>query len=239
MVLGDICTRACRFCAVRAGEPAAPDPTEPERLAEAVAAMGVGYAVITAVARDDLPDEGAGHFARCVRAIQAASPGVKVEVLPADFHARPELIESLCAAGVAVYNHNLETVRRLAPEVRWGADYDRSLRVLRTVRDRGPDVLRKSGLMVGLGETYDEVLRAFEDLLEAGCQLLTVGQYLQPGPDKLPVQRYWHPEEFLALAEEARGMGFLAVAAGPLVRSSFRASSLYNRAIARLGTART
>jgi len=197
--------------------------------------MGLNHVVITAVARDDLPDEGAEQFARCVAAVRAALPEATVEVLPADLHAREHLIDKVLDAGVHVYNHNVETVRRLSRLVRPQADYDRSLEVLRVVSRLAPAVIRKSGLMVGLGETYEEVLWTLSDLLEAGCQVVTIGQYLRPGPENLPVARYWHPEEFEDLARRALEMGFLAVAAGPLVRSSFDAGSLYRRALQAAG----
>lgn len=230
MILGDTCTRACKFCAVNHGKPAAPDSTEPQRLAEAVAELGVQYAVITSVTRDDLPDEGAGHFTQCVEAVRQRCPQVQVEVLPADLHARPELIERICQSGIVVYNHNIETVRRLTPQVRSAADYDRSLRVFQVARQVAPQVLRKSGLIIGLGETLDEILATMRDLLRAGCQILTVGQYLQPGPANLPVARYWTPEEFDEIGRQAIEMGFLAVASAPLVRSSYRAGLLYQQA---------
>lgn len=230
MILGDTCTRACRFCAVKHGRPCAPDEGEPKRLADAVAELGVHYAVITSVTRDDLPDEGAAHFVRCVEAVRQRSAGIQVEVLPADLHARAELIEPICASGIVVYNHNVETVRRLTPQVRSAADYDRSLQVFRVARQVAPQVLRKSGLIIGLGETFDEIVATLQDLLEAGCQILTIGQYLQPGPDNLPVDRYWTPDEFDELGRKALDMGFLAVASAPLVRSSYRASLLYTQA---------
>lgn len=230
MILGDTCTRACKFCAVGHGKPSAPDTTEPQRLAEAVAELGVHYAVITSVTRDDLPDEGAGHFAACVQAVRQRMPDLLVEVLPADLHARGELIEAICRSGIVVYNHNIETVRRLTPLVRSAADYGRSLRVFEVARQVAPHVLRKSGIILGLGETWDEIVQTMQDLLAAGCQILTVGQYLQPGPDNLPVEKYWTPDEFDEIGHKALEMGFLAAASAPLVRSSYRASLLYQQA---------
>lgn len=230
MILGETCTRACRFCAVGHGKPSAPDATEPQRLADAVAELGVTYVVITSVTRDDLPDEGAYHFVRCVEAVRLRATGIQVEVLPADLHARSELIDAICRSGIVVYNHNIETVRRLTPQVRSAADYDRSLRVFEVARQVAPHVLRKSGIIIGMGETRDEILATMQDLLKAGCQILTIGQYLQPGPDNLPVERYWRPEEFDDLGGQALDMGFAAVASAPLVRSSYRASLLYQQA---------
>jgi lipoyl synthase len=230
MILGDTCTRACKFCAVRHGQPSPPDATEPQRLADAVAQLGIAYAVITSVTRDDLPDEGAGHFARCIEAVRRRVPGILIEVLPADLHARGDLIDTICRAGIVVYNHNIETVRRLTPRVRSAADYERSLRVFELAGQVAPHVLRKSGIIIGMGETRDEILATLQDLRQAGCQILTIGQYLQPGPDNLPVDRYWTPEEFDDLGRQALDMGFLAVASAPLVRSSYKASLLYQQA---------
>lgn len=230
MILGDTCTRACKFCAVCHGRPQPPAESEPQRLAEAVATLGVHYAVITSVTRDDLPDEGAAHFVRCVEAVRQRVPAIQVEVLPADLHARPELVESICRAGIVVYNHNIETVRRLTPLVRSAADYERSLRVFEVARQVAPQILRKSGIILGLGEAFDEIVETMRDLLAAGCQILTVGQYLQPGPDNLPVAKYWTPEEFDEIGRKALEMGFAAVASAPLVRSSYRASLLYQQA---------
>jgi len=227
MILGDRCTRRCRFCAVTTARPGPPAADEPERLAAAVRSLGLRHVVITAVARDDLADEGAGHFAACVRAVRSASPESTIEVLPADFHARREPIATLCDAAPDVYNHNLETVERLTPAVRPQAGYRRSLEVLRTVRRLCPQMITKSGLMVGLGETSDELRRTFTDLREAGCDVITIGQYLQPSGRLLPVARYYRPEEFEALAEEARAAGFAGVACGPFVRSSYDAGEVY------------
>jgi lipoic acid synthetase len=234
MILGDTCTRTCRFCAVRHGRPLPPDDTEPQRLADAVAGLGLGYAVITSVTRDDLPDGGAGHFVACIEAVRQRVPDIEVEVLPPDLHARVELIEPICAAGIVVYNHNVETIRRLTPVVRSAADYERSLRVFEIVGRAAPRVLRKSGIIIGLGETRDEIVETMRDLLEAGCQILTIGQYLQPGPDNLEVAKYWTPREFDEIGLQALAMGFLAAASGPLVRSSYRAGMLYVEAKGRV-----
>jgi lipoyl synthase len=255
MILGDRCTRACRFCAVRTARPEPLVPDEPARLAEAAAKLGLRHVVITAVARDDLPDEGAGQFAACVRAVRQRVPAATVEVLPADFHARPELIATVCEAGPDVYNHNLETVERLTPVVRPQAKYRRSLEVLRRVKsmsqsstvrhqlsvvscqssveEHRPAIATKSGLMVGLGETHDELRQTLEDLRAAGCEIVTVGQYLQPSPRHAPVERFYEPAEFEALADLGRQLGFTGVAAGPFVRSSYNASEMFEQACTR------
>jgi len=228
MILGATCTRRCHYCAV---ETARPDPVaedEPDRLAEAVARLNLRHVVITAVARDDLNDEGAGHFARCVSAIRDRCRETTVEVLPADFHARRDCIQVLCDAGPELYNHNIEMVERLTPKLRPQGKYRRSLDVLRIVKDLAPGLIAKSGLMVGLGETRAELTRTFHDLRDVGCDVLTIGQYLQPTRDgHAPVERYYPPEEFDELAEEARSLGFLSVASGPFVRSSYNAEEVF------------
>jgi lipoic acid synthetase len=212
-------------------ETARPDPPtvdEPDRLADAVARLALRHVVITAVARDDLHDEGAGHFARCVRAIHLACPTTTVEVLPADFHARPECIQLLCEAAPELYNHNLEMVERLTPQYRPQGKYRRSLDVLRIAKEIAPQILTKSGLMVGLGETAEEIHQAFRDLRSVGCDVLTAGQYLQPTLDRhAPVARYYRPDEFDDLAAYARSLGFVSVAAGPFVRSSYNAAEVF------------
>lgn len=227
MILGDRCTRRCHFCAVTTARPEPPKADEPARLAQAVAELGLRHVVITAVARDDLADEGAGHFAECVRQIRERSPECAIEVLPADFHARDELLALLCDAGPDIYNHNQETVERLSPSIRPQARYRRSLEVLRKVKLRMPDVYTKSGLMVGLGETHEELYQTMQDLRDAGVDILTVGQYLRPSEDHVPVKRYVPPAEFDEIAEEAREIGFLSVASGPFVRSSYNAADVY------------
>lgn len=224
MIMGKTCTRDCAFCAVDHGRPEPPDPGEPERLAAAAADLDTRHVVITSVTRDDLPDEGAGRFAACVRALRRRLPGSTVEVLPPDMHARPDCIEQICAAGPAVYNHNIETVRRMTPRIRPQADYDRSLSVLRIAKRMRPGILTKSGLMLGMGESRDEIRAALADLRGAGCRIVTIGQYLQPTPDHWPVDRYLQPEEFDEIAEEARGLGFWSVMSGPFVRSSYNAA---------------
>ncbi|HRX85960.1 MAG TPA: lipoyl synthase [Phycisphaerae bacterium] len=230
MILGDRCTRRCHYCAVDTAKPLPPAADEPVRLAEAVADLGLKHVVVTAVSRDDLPDAGAAHFAACVRAMRAASPQMTIEVLPADFHARRDRIAMLVAAQPDLYNHNLEMVARLTPAIRPQGDYQRSLDVLRIVKELDPGTLTKSGLMVGLGETEDELLEAFADLRGVDCDVLTVGQYLQPTrTGHWPVKRFYTPEEFDRLADAARALGFLSVAAGPFVRSSYNAEEVFTR----------
>ncbi len=200
---------------------------EPERLAEAIGRLDLQHVVITAVARDDLRDEGASHFARCVGAIRQRAPGVTIEILPADMHGRPELIAILVKAGPEIFNHNLETVERLTPVVRRQARYRRSLDVLRLVQRMAADMITKSGIMVGLGETRAELLQTFADLRDADCDLLTIGQYLQPSAVHAPVVRYYEPDEFDELADDARTLGFRSVASGPFIRSSYHAGELF------------
>lgn len=234
MILGHKCTRRCHYCAVETARPDPPEADEPARLAEAVSQLMLRHVVITAVARDDLRDEGAAHYARCVRAIKAACPTTTVEVLPADFHARRECIEMLCDAGPELYNHNIEMVERLTPTIRPQGKYRRSLEVLRIVKEIAPHILTKSGVMVGLGETIEELHRTFADLRESGCDVLTVGQYLPPTlTDHAPVRKYYHPEEFDELAAHARELGFLSVAAGPFVRSSYNAAEVFEESRSR------
>jgi lipoic acid synthetase len=229
MILGDKCTRRCRYCAVHTARPDPPEADEPQRLAGAVAELALRHVVITAVARDDLDDEGAGQFAACVHAVHARAPQATIEVLPADFHARRQCIETVCAAGPDVFNHNLETVERLTPVVRPQAKYKRSLEVLRIVKELRPNMPTKSGLMVGLGETDDELRRSLADLRAVGCDVVTLGQYLQPTPRHAPIARFYAPQEFEALADICRVMGFLGVASGPFVRSSYNAADVYDR----------
>ena len=222
MLLGDTCTRNCSFCAVKHGRPTTVDPEEPGRVAIAVARLGLRHVVVTSVDRDDLPDGGAGHFAATVRAIKGAVDGCRVEVLVPDFKGKPGAVETVTASPIDVFNHNLETVPRLYRRVRPGASYRGSLDVLRAARERAR-CLTKSGLMLGLGEEFDELLRVFRDLRDVGCDILTLGQYLRPSVGHLPVERYVPPEEFAALRECALGLGFRHVEAGPLVRSSYHA----------------
>jgi lipoic acid synthetase len=199
-------------------------------LAEAVRQLGLRHVVITAVSRDDLPDEGADHLARCISAVRRANPAGTIEILPADLHARRELIARVCGARPDIYNHNIETTEALSHLVRPQAGYRRSLQVLQIVKDLAADMLTKSGLMVGLGETPDQLRQTLADLRAVGCDVLTIGQYLQPSAGQVVVQRYYRPEEFEALGETARSYGFLAVSAGPFVRSSYNADSVFNEA---------
>ncbi|WP_010302767.1 lipoyl synthase [Candidatus Odyssella thessalonicensis] len=223
MILGDTCTRACAFCNVKTGRPDLLDPHEPERVAEAVAKMGLAHVVITSVDRDDLDDGGADHFARVIRQIRLFSPGTTIEILTPDFQRKEGAVEHIVAARPDVYNHNLETVPRLYSQVRPGARYFHSLRLLEKVKESDPSIFTKSGLMVGLGETKQEIYQVMDDLRAANVDFLTIGQYLQPTPKHHPVMGYITPEEFEAYATMARGKGFLMVAASPLTRSSYHA----------------
>ncbi len=225
---GAVCTRRCAFCAVAGGRPAPLDPGEPDRVAAAVAALGLRHAVLTAVARDDLPDGGAGHMARTVRRIKERCRATAVEVLVPDYGGDPAALDAVLDASPEVFNHNLETVERLQPLVRPAASYGRSLAVLARASARGEGLV-KSGLMLGLGESDAEVRQTLRHLLDHGCQVLTLGQYLQPTRDHLPVARYVSPQRFAAWRGEALALGFRAVAAGPLVRSSFAADRLGGR----------
>ena len=223
MILGDVCTRHCRFCAVGSGAPMPPDPAEPGHVAEAAAALGLRHVVVTSVTRDDLADGGSGQFAATIAAVRAVA-GAAVEVLTPDFQGRWDALDRVLDARPDVLNHNVETVPRLYAEVRPEADYGRSLAVLGRARARGQAT--KSGLMVGLGERHDEVVAALRDLREAGCELLTVGQYLSPSQAHAPIARFVTPCEFDTYKTEAEAMGFAAVAAGPFVRSSYHAEEL-------------
>jgi len=224
MIGGDRCTRACRFCAVTTAKPLPLDPQEPARVAQATRRLHLRHVVITAVARDDLPDGGAGHFVETIRAVRALNPGIVIEVLTPDFNDRDAAIDAVLSANPHIFNHNLETVRRLTPAVRSRATYDRSLRVLGKVKaKRAQTIYTKSGLMLGLGETEAEVDAALADLRRVGCDLLTLGQYLQPSLGHLPVFEFITPAQFEAYGQRARALGFLHVASGPKVRSSYHA----------------
>jgi lipoic acid synthetase len=225
MILGDVCTRGCRYCAVAKGHPIGLDLDEPERLAEAVVRMGVHHAVITSVDRDDLEDGGAQIFAGSIRAIRRRMPDCRVEVLIPDFAGREASLHAVLESGPDVLNHNIETVPRLFPSIRLGGDYQRSLEVLRRARAYDASLPTKSGMMLGLGERMDEVVEVMSDLRACGVEILTLGQYLQPSRKHAPVLRYLHPEEFVELKATGLGLGFRHVESGPLVRSSYHAES--------------
>jgi lipoyl synthase len=231
MILGDTCTRRCGFCNVKTGKPTHSDPLEPLRVAQSVKRMGLRHAVVTSVDRDDLPDLGSTAFVGVIRSIRQQAPGCKVEVLTPDFQGQEMPLARVIAERPDVFNHNVETVPRLYPLARRGSRFARSCRVLRNAKQMGGDgIVTKSGVMVGLGETRAELLETFGLLREHDVQVLTVGQYLRPTRDHLPVVRYWHPDEFADLEREAYAMGFDSVAAGPLVRSSYHAEQTFERA---------
>ena len=232
MIMGDICTRRCPFCDVGHGRPLPLDAAEPENLAQTIAALALRYVVITSVDRDDLRDGGAGHFVDCIRAVRDRSPHTQIEVLVPDFRGRLErALDALSLAPPDVMNHNLETVPRLYRQARPGADYAHSLRLLQAFKERFPDVPTKSGLMVGLGETDDEIVATMRDMRAHHIDMLTIGQYLQPSQDHLPVARYVHPDAFAALEREAYALGFRHAAVGALVRSSYHADRQAERAL--------
>ena len=235
MIAGDRCTRACGFCAVTTARPFALEADEPARVAEATRRMRLKHVVITAVARDDLPDGGAEHFRRTIEAVRALNPGTVIEVLTPDFHDRDASIDAVLSANPQIFNHNLETVRRLTPAVRSRATYDRSLSVLGKVKvKRGDSLYAKSGLMLGLGEREDEVLTAMADLRQVGCDILTLGQYLQPTLKHLPVAEFISPAKFDEYGARAREMGFIHVASGPMVRSSYHADDFSQEPLLRI-----
>ncbi|MGQ9474513.1 MAG: lipoyl synthase [Actinomycetota bacterium] len=223
MILGDTCTRNCAFCGVPKGTPASPDPGEPERVAQASEALGLEHVVITSVTRDDLPDGGASFFAATVRELKGRLPGVTVEVLTPDFRGDLGALGEVLTECPEVFNHNLETVEELYRRVRPQADYRRSLRLLEAARERFPNLRTKSGVMVGLGETREQLRRLFRDLAGVGCDMLTIGQYLRPGREQLKVERFLTPAEFAELKMEAEEAGIPVVTSAPLVRSSYRA----------------
>lgn len=227
LILGDTCTRGCSFCAVNSGPALPVDEKEPEHLLEAAEKLDLNYIVITSVTRDDLPDGGACQFDRVIRLLREKRPDSIVEVLIPDFLGSAAALATLISAGPRVISHNVETVPRLYPEVRPGADYGRSLELLARVKDINPGTVTKSGLMLGLGETKQEVIEVMTDLREAGCDLLTIGQYLRPSPEGHPVARYVSPEEFAGYADIGKNLGFAEVASAPLVRSSYRAAGMY------------
>jgi len=226
MILGDVCTRRCGFCSVTKGKTRPPDADEPRRVAEAAARLGLKHVVITCVTRDDLPDGGAAHYVRVIEAVRAAT-GASIEVLPSDFQGNRAAVDRLIDARPEVYNHNTETVPRLYAAVRGRkANYAWTLEMFRHIKSRDPAIRTKTGIMLGLGETRDEVLATLAELHAAGVDLLTIGQYLQPSPEHLPVLRYVTPDEFDELATEAKAMGYRQVASGPFVRSSYHARGM-------------
>jgi lipoyl synthase len=230
MILGDVCTRACRFCAVKTGLPTELDWQEPERVADSVALMNLKHAVITAVARDDLKDGGAAVFAETVRAVRRKNPFTSIEVLPSDMGGVLENLKTLMDARPDILNHNIETVKRLTPRIRARATYERSLEFLRRAKELQPDIPTKSSIMVGLGETKEELIEAMDDLRANNVDILTLGQYLQPSKKHLEVVKYYHPDEFAELKEIALQKGFSHCEAGPLVRSSYHADEQVNSA---------
>jgi lipoic acid synthetase len=225
MIMGDTCTRACAFCNVKTGLPGPLDPVEPENVAQAVVKLGLKHVVITSVDRDDLADGGAEHFAAVIRAVRAMSPGTTIEILTPDFLRKEGAVEVVMAMPPDVFNHNLETVPRLYLTVRPGARYFASLRLLQRAKELAPEGFTKSGLMVGLGESREEIMQVMDDLRAAGVDFLTIGQYLQPTKKHAALQRFWTPDEFKALEATARAKGFLMVSATPLTRSSYHADS--------------
>jgi lipoic acid synthetase len=228
LILGDICTRGCRFCAIGKGKPVGLDPEEPRNVGLSVKDLGLDHIVVTSVDRDDLPDGGSAHFAQTVFWIKKLNPGIRVEVLIPDFKGDRGAIATVVGSGIDILNHNVETVPRLYKKVRPGSVYRRSLDVLQAAKDLRGEVLTKSGLMLGVGETADEVLETLRDLRAAGCDIVTLGQYLQPSENQLKVERYVTPDEFAALKVEGQKLGFRHVESGPLVRSSYHAWSHVN-----------
>ena len=234
MILGDICTRACSYCAVTTGTPLTLDLEEPVRLAETVERMGLRYAVITSVNRDELPDGGAFIFAQCIRQIRRRLPTCKVEVLIPDFQGDRNALATVVNAAPDTLNHNIETVRRVFPRVRAKGDYDQSLELLSRAREQAPHGVTKSGMMVGLGETWNEIIETMRDLRSVSCDLLTIGQYLRPSEKHVPLSRWYTPDEFDELRLEGEALGFKHVASGPLVRSSYHADEQHEAAAANL-----
>ena len=233
MILGDICTRNCGFCAIKVGRPLELDGDEPRRVAEAAKEMRLKHVVVTSVARDELPDEGSGHFANTIRALREAVPGIIVEVLTPDFKGKRWCIRRVVEAHPDIYNHNIETVERLSPAVRPQAKYDRTLDLLRAVKNMDATIHTKSGIMLGLGETHEEILQTLRDLREAGVSAVTIGQYLRPTTTKhLPVVEYVHPDRFAEYERIGEEMGFLFVASGPFVRSSYNAEKFSEKLLA-------
>ena len=226
LIMGNVCTRNCRYCNIGCARPEPLDENEPKHIAEAVLALGLKYSVITSVTRDDLPDGGAGHFARCIKEIRTLTPGVKIEILTPDFKGDKSAMNIIIKAHPEVFNHNIETVERLFPTARPQAVYKRSLEVLKYVKNNS-DITTKSGLMVGLGESFEEIESTLSDLKSAGCDIVTMGQYIQPSKAHLPVQKYYTPEEFEDLKKLAEKCGIKHYQIGPLVRSSYNAAELH------------
>ena len=238
MIMGDICTRACAFCNVATGKPRALDPTEPMRVAEAAAELGLKHIVITSVDRDDLADGGAGHFVAVVDAVRDKAPQTSIEILTPDFRNKSSALEIIAAARVDIFNHNLETVPRLYKTIRPGARYEGSLDLLREMKKHRPNLFTKSGLMVGLGETKDEILQVMDDMREAQVDFITIGQYLRPTLKHAEVVRYVRPQEFEDYADHARAKGFLMVASSPMTRSSYHAEDHFHQLRAARNTRR-
>jgi len=228
LIMGDVCTRGCRYCSVKKGQPKPLDPNEPSNLAKAVKQLGLNYVVITSVTRDDLPDGGASHFAKCIRTLKEEISTVKVEVLTPDFKGKTDLAEVVLKENPYVFNVNIETVKRLYPKIRLGGRYEWTLSLLRFSKENFPHIWTKSGLIVGLGETWDDIRQTLEDLREAGCDILTVGQYLQPTKRQVPVVKEYSDEEFEKIKELASELGFKYVFAGRWVRSSYKAWQIVN-----------
>jgi lipoic acid synthetase len=239
IILGDVCTRACRFCAVKTGKPQPPDPLEPRHIAESVKTMQLRHAVITMVTREDLPDGGASAIAETVRAINETAPECTTEVLVSDLQLNPDAIKTVADSRPTINSHNLETVRRLTGTARSKSDYDRSLQYLKIVKTYTPDSITKSSLMLGLGETRSEIMQALDDLRTVDVDIVNMGQYLQPTKKHLPVQRYWTPDEFNELREEAMRRGFVHCESAPFVRSSYHAGAQYDQFLRQLHTARS
>lgn len=242
MILGDICTRNCGFCAIKVGKPLEVDAEEPRRVAETAKEMGLKHVVVTSVARDELPDEGSGHFAATIRALRDAVPGIIVEVLTPDFKGKRWCVKRVVDAHPDIFNHNIETVERLSPSVRPAARYERTLDVLRSVKNMDSTIYTKSGMMLGLGETHEEIVQTLRDLRNSGVNAVTIGQYLRPTTTRhLPVEEYIHPDRFKEYERIGDELGFLFVASGPFVRSSYNAQAfsekLLAERLARVGTA--
>lgn len=231
MILGDACTRNCRFCSVAHEGILPPDPHEPEKLVEAVKSLGIKHVVITSVTRDDLEDEGAGHFARCLELLRESQEGITLEVLVPDFNSRESLIKRVIDASPDIYSHNLETVESLTPKIRSRARYDLSLQVLKTAKKLKPDIYTKSGIMVGLGESLSEIEKAMDDLRAVSCDILTIGQYLRPTLEQLPVVKYYNLDEFKTMEQGAMARGFKQVVSTPLARSSYHAEKVFQHIV--------